>query len=501
MGASGSVNRTVSLASSGTGKRSKIWSAGLSKPALISGRLGRSLIDSALGPLLSQGVSLALVPFLFRLYTPSDFGAWATTQAVVVIAGSLVPLRLDLGIVVERDPAAASNLFWTAITVVCFLMLFFGGVSALSSTMVHGIGVTVISATLGWTWLSLLAIALVLQAWLLREGRFADVSAGAVLNTVTTNVMQLAGSVHSDGIWLIVGSLSGQLVATLSYAWSIYFRSERPSCSLSVVEMIACFARNRRFLQFSLPFTVLSLIRERVPIFVIGAYGGPVLLGLYSQAWRLTHLPSGFTSAALRPVFFHRAATEGLAHQRHAVDQIVRWLLLASSPWIALLAFGGEQLSTIVLGFSWRGTGELAAILVTPAALFAITNWMDRLLDVAGRQDMNLKLESLSGISSVVALWGVLATGGSLVQAVTAQSVALSINYLILLCICYVVAGWPMFGLVLSMIVAFATGAAFFIALTFVHYLFADSTALQGGAFAAGVMTLAISLRAIKVFR
>ncbi len=451
--------------------------------------------------MLSQGVSLALVPVLFRLYTPADFGAWAAIQAVVMIAGSLVTLRLDLGIVIERNYTEASNLFWTTIVVVCLFVLIFGGVSVLSFTIVHRIGLTVTSVALGWAWLSLLAVGLVLQAWLLREGHFADVSAGAVLNATIANVVQLAGSAYSDGVWLVIGSLCGQLVATLTYAWSIYFRTERPSCSLRVVEMIACFARNRRFLQFSLPFTVLSLVRERVPIFVIGAYGGPVALGLYSQAWRLTHLPSGLTSAALRPVFFHSAATEGLAHQRYAVEQIVRWLLLAGSPWIALLAFGGDQLSTIVLGSSWQGTGELAAILVLPAALFAITNWMDRLLDVAGRQDMNLKLESLSGTSSVVALWGVLATGGSLVQAVTAQSVALTINYLILLLICYVVAGWPIFGLVLSMIVAFVTGTAFFGALTLIHHIVADSTALQWGVFAAGVMTLAVSLRATKVFR
>lgn len=451
--------------------------------------------------MLSQGVSLALVPVLFRLYTPADFGAWATIQAVVMIAGSLVTLRLDLGIVIERNFTEANKLFWTAVTVVCSFMLIFGGGAVLSFTMVHGNSFTVTSVALGWAWLSLLGLGLVLQAWLLREGHFADVSAGAVLNAITANLVQLAGSVYGDGVWLIIGSFCGQLVATLSYLWSIHFRPERPSCSLRLIEMIACFSRNRRFLQFSLPFTVLSLIRERLPIFVIGAYSGPVALGLYSQAWRLTHLPSGLTSAALRPVFFHGAATEGLAHQRYAVEHIVYWLLLAGSPWIALLAFGGEQLSKIVLGPGWEGTGDLAAILVLPAALFAITNWMDRLLDVAARQDMNLKLESLSGTSSVVALWGVLATGGSLVQAVTAQSVALTINYLILLLICYVIAGWPISGLVLSVIGSFVTGAAFFGTLTFIHHVVAGPTALQVGIFAAGLMTLAFSLRASRVFR
>ena len=70
------------------------------------------------------------------------------------------------------------------------------------------------------------------------------------------------------------------------------------------------------------------------------------------------------------------------------MDRFVRWLLLASSPWIGLIAFGNDALFNLVLGDQWQGAGYLAAVLVFPAALFTITNWMDRLLDAVGRQDV-----------------------------------------------------------------------------------------------------------------
>ena len=228
---------------------------------------------------------------------------------------------------------------------------------------------------------------------------------------------------------------------------------------LTFDETLALLKQHRRFPQFSLPFTVLSLVRERAPIFIIGAFGPPALVGLYSQAWRLTHFPSGLTSAALRPVFFHRTATEGLAAQGKAVDRFVRWLLLASSPWIGFVAFGNDALFNLLLGGQWQGAGHLAAVLVLPAALFTITNWMDRLLDAVGRQDVNLKTEMVAGLASVGALWVALAAGASLTLAVLLQSSALVLSYIGFIWICYGIAGWPRSALVVSLCVASAVGA------------------------------------------
>ena len=58
--------------------------------------------------MLSQAIALATVPVLFRLYTPQDFGMWATVQAMAMMAGSLVSLRFDLALVLERNFELAS---------------------------------------------------------------------------------------------------------------------------------------------------------------------------------------------------------------------------------------------------------------------------------------------------------------------------------------------------------------------------------------------------------
>jgi O-antigen/teichoic acid export membrane protein len=111
--------------------------------------------------------------------------------------------------------------------------------------------------------------------------------------------------------------------------------------------------------------------------------------------------------------FFYRTATEGLAAQGEAVDRFERWLLLASSRWIGFVAFGNDALFNLLLGGQWQGAGHLAAVLVLPAALFTVTNWIDRVLDAVGRQDVNLKVEMVAGHASGGVLWVALAAGGS----------------------------------------------------------------------------------------
>ena len=452
-----------------------------------------------MGPGLSQALALAAIPLLFRLYTPYDFGMWATVQAMTMIAGSLVSLRFDLALVLERNLELACSLFYAIISVVaaccivCALLIgFFIGFLGFA-------GIDGTTAVLGWSWLVLVGLGVVLQSWLIRSGAFGSISVAIVSNAVITNIVQLAGGVSGHGIWLIAGSVAGQAAAVLFYVWSIVSGTERPVWRWRTFsETSQLLSQYRRFPQFSLPFTVLSLLRDRAPIFIIGAFSPPALVGLYSQAWRLTHFPSGLTSAALRPVFFHRAATEGLTAQGVAVDRFVRWLLLASSPWIGLIAFGNDALFNLVLGDQWQGAGYLAAVLVFPAALFTITNWMDRLLDAVDRQDVNLKVEAVAGLTSAGILWTALAAGGSLSLAVLLQSGALLLSYLAFIWICYGIAGWSRSAFVQSLCVATAVGALTYVFLVLVALVLPQTVVFIVGAATALFITIVILLMVRK---
>ena len=128
----------------------------------LKSSLGRSLLSSGIGPLLSQVLALAFVPVLFRLYTPEDFGVWAAVQAIAIIAGSLVSLRFDLALVLERDLAAATRLLYAIIGVVVACSIVLALMIGIWIGYLRALGVDTASAALGWGWLVLIGFGVVL---------------------------------------------------------------------------------------------------------------------------------------------------------------------------------------------------------------------------------------------------------------------------------------------------------------------------------------------------
>lgn len=458
--------------------------------------VGRSLLSSGIGPLLAQGLTIALLPVLYRLYRPEDFGVWATIQALALVAGALVSLRFDLALVIEKEAASAAQLLIAILAVVLLCSLAIGLLLVLAFGWLRVLDIDGPATVLGWIWLLAVGVGVALQGWMMRDAAFGLISMSVVLNALTTNLVQIVGGFSRQGVWLIIGSLAGQLAAILLLGWYVWkqggLRGVRPDPHV----MWAALKQHRRFPQLSLPFTVLSLVRERAPIFIIGAFFSASVVGLYSQAWRLTHFPSGFTSAAFRPVFFHRTVAEGLSAQGSIIERLVRALLIICSGWVGVVIFGYNDLFTLGLGSKWNGAGVFAAMLLVPATFFMISNWMDRLLDAVGRQDLNLKMEMVAGLTSTGLLWGTLAAGGGVTLAVLLQSIALTGSYLAFLWICYGVAGWSRGNLVASVCVASSISAAMYMAMMGLSQLFphlavlAIGIAVSAGVTGAMIMTI-----------
>lgn len=403
---------------------------------------------------ISQVAAILLLPVLFRIYAPEDFGRWATLQAVILATASLSIFRYDLAIVTERDDARAGVLFWSCAGMALIVAALVGSAGLYWALASQGASWDLAALYLCGFWLLAAVLNQPLQAWLLRDGRFGAASASIITSTVGANLGQLiAAQWSADHRGLIAGSalgtaagaiVAGLLCATNPPGWT---RDVRPG---------KVFHDHRRFVFFSLPFTILSLARERAPVLILAALGTAGQVGAYSQAWRLAHIPAGLASSALRPVVFHAAARRGVGSVGELVQQLVGGMALLAGPWIGLVVAQPTELFKLLLGDAWGDAGVFAALLAAPAALFVLTNWLDRLLDVANRQDMNLKLEVLAAVLSVGAFSGALWLGANTVTATALQSLALILSYLTVLLVAYRVCGYPVAALLRALAAAFA---------------------------------------------
>src|SRR5690606_34781799 len=111
--------------------------------------------------------------------------------------------------------------------------------------------------------------------------RFGAASASIVMTLAGANAGQLLTAAwHSDYRGLIAGSALGAVFgAGLAAAYCLK-RGPRWSGWRGTTRLLS---EHRRFVTFSLPFTILSLVRERAPILILAAFGSSTLVGAYSQ--------------------------------------------------------------------------------------------------------------------------------------------------------------------------------------------------------------------------
>lgn len=461
---------------------------------------GTAFLKAGSSAVVSQVIAFLLLPFLFRAYGPVDFGRWATLQAVIMATVSLSTLRYDLAIVTEENNDSAGLLFW----ICCGLGLVIAATAAISGTLLVGAldpaswPLSTIALSVGWLFAA--SLNQPLQSWLLRQGRFGAASLSIVLATGTANLGQLGMAlIWPDHRGLIAGSALGAC-AGCGLAALLCLKAP-PRWSMDIRIAIGPLLRkHRRFLQFSLPFTVLSLLRERAPVLILAAFTSPLLIGVYSQAWRLVHLPAGLSSGALRPVIFHAAARSGAASVAGPVQHLITGMALLAAPWLGVLIADPEALFGFVLGDAWRDAGRYAAVLAIPAMIFMLTNWLDRLLDVVHRQDANLKLEVLASILSVGGFAAALGAGATVFSATLIQATGLLVSYISLLVVVYRICKFPLLPLLKIGCTAVVLGFATWGAAIAVSSAVSSIAGLIAGLIAAGLLTGFVALRLARPF-
>jgi O-antigen/teichoic acid export membrane protein len=382
-----------------------------------------------------------------------------------VLVGSIATLRYDLAVVTERDLLGASALFWLvalvslmvfAVASVCLVAL--GQMDFLPASMQadDGVGLIVL-------WLFFFVVSQIFMVWRLRNAEFFQISVAQFANASIASILQIYGGMVLGGgaYWLILGSIAGQFAALSIFLAGSFRTGGRPAGLCECYDQMREMAlKHRRFVQYTLPYTVFGAIRDRVPVMLVGVLATGREFGLYSQAWRLANVPAGLTGSIVRPVLFQSAAERGLASLESPVKRILMVVVLSGAPMLAALVYRSEHIFGWVLGEQWREIGPYMAALAFPALAFSLSNWMDRMLDTAGKQHLNLVAEMVCGISSTLGLALVLMSDAGLYRALVLQSVLLTLNYLFFVYLTFCVAGYARsFLLYLALLAVLVFGA------------------------------------------
>lgn len=374
----------------------------------------RNFLQAGFGGLVSQLIAFLSLPLITRLYSPITYATWAIVMATAAILGAIACFRYELAIVTSRNENDASSIFWGCI----FSSLAVGAI-VLGSYFIFAYLNFIKARTINFdlfhhfTFVSLMAtltgIGVCFQYWNTRHKFFFHNSLALVLSSGATVAIQAlwALKISPSPYGLLLGSICGLSAAILfQFTLMVFVNKTVPAFNKMIIKRILfCLKEQRLFLQYSTPYTLFGVIRDRATVLVMQMFLPMPTLGLYSLSYRVMNFPVGLISNALRPVFFQACSSLGVKAMESQLNRIIKWLVILTIPCLIVYFYFADQLFVLFFGPQWVGAGEIGKILIFPVVTFLLVNWMDRIMDVLGQQRLTLLLEILFSTSSVLGLW------------------------------------------------------------------------------------------------
>jgi O-antigen/teichoic acid export membrane protein len=356
----------------------------------------RSVFTLLAGGAAAQVLPLLIGPWLTRLFTPSEFGAYHLFAAVAANVAVVACARYELALPVARDETEANTLLWICARVLAAV-----------------VGLTCLG-TLGWmlwagsAWMWALPLAVcglgavsVATMQATRAQRFQKLAWARVAQYSGSAVLQLSAGLLQLGLQgLIVAPVLATLAAVGLLVW--------PRASLAAFGGKKPLWREvaRRYQDFPLlntPHAFLGALLDTVCLALIVAWAGPAAAGAWGLSLRYLKVSQ---------VLYPRLAAAEPASARKLVRHTMVLLLLMVLPWMALLWFAGPWLFVHVFGAQWQLAGELSQALALYIGLHFVASPLSVVTMAWGAQGWALKLAVVGQIVFVAALGLGLHLGG-----------------------------------------------------------------------------------------
>lgn len=374
-----------------------------------SGR--RSLGFLVSGTVVSQGAQLSASLLLARLYTPSEFGLYASILAIASVLAVVGVLSYPSGIPLAASDEESRELAWLSIAIASFLAML--TTLGLSAIVVSG------ASILGWVpdWrhvvfvpFTALAIAIftTLQWRQSRLGGFAQVSRATAGGGLTQAGSQVAlGWIGLGAAGLSTGYLVGRMVNLGLLAHRS--RLGQPPQLSALRRAARTWSTLPRWL---LPPTVLNLLGTTAITPWVAHNFGLSTAGAFAFAVQMLSAPAALVGQAVSMVLFPRLAyRERLSGvEAPELERYVRGLALLAFPVFLPILVLGQQIFSLVFGSEWTAAGVIASILTPWMALNFISSPLSSFGVVKGRYRRVAAIAALETGSR----FGAIAMGGLL---------------------------------------------------------------------------------------
>lgn len=328
-----------------------------------------STIKLVTGAGLGQIISLAISPFLTRIYSPTEFGVYTFFISIVGAFGLVATLRYEMAVILQKSDDEAINMSSLSLFIallisglllvgIAFLVFFFPDVigDEIPLPMLFSLPLLVF----------MIGAGNVLQHWFNRNSKYTILAVGKVLNSAGNNGGMLVLGLLGFGIWGLTGGFLIGSVMFVLFFLLVFLYSDANTLQKIHVASFAKLRRRHRDLPLSnTPQVVVEMLQNYGIIYLVQIFFSTAIIGWYSLSMRILQAPLMLIGTSISQVLYKDAAQQyqDSGRIREIVWKTVRLNFLIALPIVSLLLIAGPWLFGIVFGEAWKESGVYARIL------------------------------------------------------------------------------------------------------------------------------------------
>jgi lipopolysaccharide exporter len=357
---------------------------------------GKNVLTIGTGNVIAQVISLGAIPIITRLFTPTEYGAFAIYLAIATTVFPLATLRYSAAILLPESDDDVTNLaalaLFMAVITACSAFVFLS-VAQAAQLLPESWESMKVSSLLWVIPLGLLiqGVGEVAAALALRSKNFGDSALARILESVIDRGLVLITGLMltATAAVLVAGRTIGPLFGNLLLLRSV--RKKYPQQNLRALARPRMIALGKRYKDFALIATWASLFdsaSRQVPILLMSLFFPASVAGQYMLAMQVINLPMMIVGDAIANVFLQRCAQNrnDLVWLGTTALKLLEYLLLLSVPFVLVMTFLGRAIFATIFGAQWETAGLFLQILAISFLLMFLHRPFSALFDVMERQ-------------------------------------------------------------------------------------------------------------------
>lgn len=371
----------------------------------------RNVITLMTGTAFAQVLPIAVSPILTRLYRPEDFGVVAIYVAIASILGVLVTGRYELAILIPNHDSDAIHIAALSAGLSIFISgLLMLVVITFNQEISHLLGAPELSPWLYWLPVSTLLSGIYqsLNYWSNRKNQYKRLAISRTIQSGSMSLVQLcAGHVGAGATGLIGGQLTGQVLSTAALSKIIYQEDKILIQSIKKNHTIELAKKYLNYPKYMIPGQLFNTASGYMPLFILGIFFGPVIVGFYSLSQKILLAPMSLIGGAIGDVYRSEAAKHYrdtgncLNLYKKTFLKLITLSLIVTVP----VFFFGPDLYSLIFGEQWRKAGEIASILSIMIFFQGISSPTSQTILLANMQKIDLSWQILRLILSTASLY------------------------------------------------------------------------------------------------